>query len=339
MQLTDRDRQIIRLVHRHRFLRSTQVVALIGGSSQQLLRRLKLLYHHGLLDRPRSQLDYYHQGGSRYVVYGLGKKGAALLKKELGAGYQEFSWSDENHSAGRIFLEHALLVSDIMVAIELACRQSGIRLLTERELALAFDPSGKHQPFRWRVKVNGRLNLGVVPDRVFALDFKDQKGNSNRAFFFLEADRGTMPVIRKNFAQTSFYRKLLAYEATWSQSIHQRRFGFNRFRVLTVTTSAARVKSLVDACSKLERGRGLFLFADHTILEKAGDVFSKVWRTAMPGQTTSLLPEIDFLLRAERPKDSFSGSTIEPLHNNDTTDIKTTATSGRHQRENRDFAK
>src|SRR6185503_20851330 len=125
-----------------------------------------------------------------------------------------------------------------------------------------------------------------------------------RAFFFLEADRGTMPVRRKNLFQTSFYRKLLAYEATWSQSIHRRSFGFNRFRVLTVTTSTARVKSLVDACSKLQRGRGLFLFADHTILEKAGDVFSKVWRTATPGQTTSPLPEIDFLLRPERPKNS-----------------------------------
>jgi hypothetical protein len=339
MQLTDRDREIIRLVHRHRFLRSSQILALIGGSSQQLLRRLKLLYHHAFLDRPRSQLDYYHQGGSQHIVYGLGKQSATLLQQELGVRFRELLQDEENPPAGRIFLEHALLVSEVMVAIELACRQVGIRLLTEQELALAFDRSGKHRLFRWRVQVNSRLNLGVVPDRVFALEFKDKKGESNRAFFFLEADRATMPVIRRNFAQTSFYRKLLAYEATWSQSIHKRRFGFNRFRVLTVTTSAARVKSLVDACSKLERGRGLFLFADHTILEKAGDVFSKVWVTATPGQTTSLLPEMDFLLRSELPMNSLSGSTIEPLNDNDTTDIKTTATSGKHQRENRGFAK
>src|SRR5439155_21369424 len=172
--------------------------------------------------------------------------------------------------------------------IELACSQRGIRLLSEQQLALQFDAGRKQQLFRWRVKVNGRLNLGVVPDRVFALDFEDKKGASNRAYFFLEADRGTMPVIRKNFTQTSFYRKLLAYEATWSQSIHQRRFGFNRFRVLTVTTSAARVKSLIDACSKLERGRGLFLFADRTILETPGGILSAIWQTAVPGQTTRL---------------------------------------------------
>ena len=104
IRLTERDREIIRLVHRHRFLRSTQIMALIGGSSQQLLRRLKLLYHHGFLDRPRAQLDYYHQGGSRHIVYGLGNKGRALLQKEPGVGFRELSRDDETHPAGRIFL-------------------------------------------------------------------------------------------------------------------------------------------------------------------------------------------------------------------------------------------
>jgi hypothetical protein len=52
--------------------------------------------------------------------------------------------------------------------------------------------------------------------------------------FFLEADRGTMPVVRSGLTQTSFYRKLIAYEATWTQKIHQRHLGIHRFRVLTV---------------------------------------------------------------------------------------------------------
>jgi hypothetical protein len=59
--------------------------------------------------------------------------------------------------------------------------------------------------------------------------------------------------------------------------------------VLTVTTSAERVKSLVEACSKLERGQGLFLFADRTVLEKPGDMFSPIWQTGKKGETVSLL--------------------------------------------------
>jgi protein involved in plasmid replication-relaxation len=286
MELTERDRTIIRLVHRHRFLRSSHIVSLTGKSSQQLLRRLQLIFHHGYLERPRAQIDYYHKGGSRQIVYGLGDKGAALLKQE-GVLLQQFRWGEKNRSVGRIYLEHALFVSDVMVAIELACRASGIQLLAHDQLPASVEYGEKGQPFRWRVNISGGRKLGIIPDRVFALDYADQDGKRNRAFFFLEADRGTMPVMRNNLSQTSIYRKLLAYEATWSQGIHSTRFGFSRFRVLTVTTSAARVKSIVDACSQLERGHGLFLFTDRTVIEK--NIFDVMWQTGRQGETSSML--------------------------------------------------
>jgi hypothetical protein len=284
MQLEQRDCQIIRLVHRHRFLRSDQIVAFVGGSQQQILRRLKLLYHHGYLERPRAQLDSYYRPGSRYIAYGLGKKGEVLLQQELGIIVYPVSWSGKNHDVGRLFIDHALLVADVMMAVELACRKhGGIRLLYEDDLAI----HSQRQPFQWKVTLKNGLKLGVVPDRVFALEYQDAAAQSQRAYFFLEADRGTMPVKRHTLSQTSFNRKLLAYEATWAQDIHRRHLGINRFRVLTVTTSAPRVKSLVEACSELARGHGLFLFADKSVL--SGDIFSHVWQTGKPGETGGLL--------------------------------------------------
>jgi hypothetical protein len=194
------------------------------------------------------------------------------------------SWNEKNHVIGRVYLEHALLVSDVMLAIELACRKRGdIKLIYEDELALPME----RQPFGWRVKIQNGLKLGVIPDHVFALEFSDASANTQRVHFFLEADRGTMPVIRHTLAQTSFYRKLLAYEATWTQKIHQRHLGIHRFRVLAVTTSAARVKSFVEACSQLKRGHGLFLFADKTIL--SGNIFSPVWQSGKPDEIVSPL--------------------------------------------------
>lgn len=100
LHLTERDIEIIRLVARHRFLRSSQIVALLGGSAQQLLRRLNLLYHHGFLERPRAQLDYYHEGGSRYIVYGLGNKGGTFLQQERGVGHSRISWGEKNRAVG-----------------------------------------------------------------------------------------------------------------------------------------------------------------------------------------------------------------------------------------------
>jgi len=284
MRLTERDRLIFRLVHRHRFLRSPQIVALLGGSPQQLLRRLKLLYHHGYLERPRCQIDSYYRPGSRHIIYGLGNKSLAFLKQELNVDFREVSWGEKNRGVGRIFLEHALLVSDVMVSLELACRKhDGIKLLYEDQLALR----SERQPFQWRVKTQGGIRLGVIPDRVFALEYTNENSQLERVHFFLEADRGTMPVIRSGLTQTSFYRKLIAYEATWTQKIHQRHLGIHRFRVLTVTTVAARVKSLLDACSQLKRGHGLFLFADRTVLEK--DPFSAVWRRGKSSETAGIL--------------------------------------------------
>lgn len=280
-EITERDREIVRLVHKHRFLRSSHLTTLLGGSQQNILRRLQLLYHHGYLERPRIQIDAYHRPGSRHIIYGLGDEGESLLKRESANALRPVSWEEKNTAVGRVFFEHALLVSDVMVAIEIACRQRGIRLIADLELNLP----NQGRPFRWKVNI-GKRKLGVIPDQVFALEFARADGVLQRSYFFLEADRGTMPVKRHILHQTSFHRKFLAYEATWTQNVH-RDFGFHRFRVLTVTTSPARVKSLIAECSQLESGQGLFLFADTSIL--SADILSFLWQTAKPGEAASLL--------------------------------------------------
>jgi DNA-binding Lrp family transcriptional regulator len=281
IHLTKRDREIIRLIHRHRFLRSHQIIALIGGSAQPLSRRLQRLFHHGYLERPRAQLQYYERGGSQTIAYGLGNKSCSLLQ------LNPISWGEKNRAIGRMYLAHALLVSDVMVSLELACRQYGIRLVHEDELHLPVEA-----PLHWRVKIRDGTKLGVIPDRVLALEYTDQYGSTQRVYYFLEADRGTMPVVRQKLTQTSIYRKLLAYEATWANKVHQRHLGIPRFRVLTVTTSAARVKSLLDACSRLQRGHGLFLFADESVLQK--DLLAAVWQCGKAAAMSALvdLPDL-----------------------------------------------
>ena len=276
IQLTERDHQIIRLILRHRFLRSHQIIVLIGGSAQQLSRRLQWLFHHGYLERPRAQLQYYERSGSQTIAYGLGNKSGSLLQ------LNPASWGEKNRAIGRIYLAHALLVSDVMVSLELACRQHGVRLLHEDELYLPVEA-----PLHWRVKLRDGTKLGVIPDRVFALEYPDQTGQMQRIYYFLEADRGTMPVVRQKLSQTSFYRKLLAYESTWINKVHQRHLGIPRFRVLTVTTSVARVKSLLDACSRLQRGHGLFLFADESVLHR--ELLSAVWQCGKAAALSALV--------------------------------------------------
>ena len=81
-QLTARDVAILHAVARYRFLSSTLIIRLIGGSPQQILRRLQGLFHYGYLDRPKSQvaqLAHAFDFGNRPFVYGLGRAGAQVL--------------------------------------------------------------------------------------------------------------------------------------------------------------------------------------------------------------------------------------------------------------------
>ncbi len=117
----------------------------------------------------------------------------------------------------------------------------------------------------------------MEPDRVFGLHFEGEPEKRQRAFFFLEADRGTMPVMRKGLVQTSFLRKLLAYQKTWRQGFHRAHLGIPNFRVLTVTTSQERVGHLVEACRSLPgNGSQLFLFTDQESLGRQ-DILTHKW--------------------------------------------------------------
>lgn len=287
IELTPRDLEILRFVRRHRFLRSSHLFALVGGSRQHLLRRLQRLFHHGYLDRPRCQIDSFQHGGSRAIAYGLGHKAASFLQQDPRLLFPTRTPRAPASDVGRLFLDHTLLIADILVPLEIACRQRpAVRLLTAEELSGDRRP---HEVFHWSVSLRQRARCGVVPDQVFALEFN---GNSrSRVCYFLEADRATMPVIRHRLTQSSFFRKLLAYEATWEQGLHRTRFGFHRFRVLTVTSSSPRVDSLLDACRRLDRGQGLFLFTDIGSFQACTDPLKLLWKSNQPNSPESLVPD------------------------------------------------
>jgi hypothetical protein len=127
IQVTPRDTEMIRQISTHRFLRSPQIAALVGGSDRHVLRRLQLLYHHGYLERPRAQIDSYHRAGSQPIAYGLAGRGAAHLRRVLDLPFDRIDWTRKNGGVSRLFLDHALMTSEIMVGFETTAReQSGV---------------------------------------------------------------------------------------------------------------------------------------------------------------------------------------------------------------------
>ena len=292
-RLTDDDVKMVRLLAHHRFLQSTHIAALVGRSLDRTNDRLRALFHAGYVDRPRAQLDYYPTFGSAPMVYALADRGARLLIERDGIEFANVEWSRKNRSAGRPFIEHQVGVSDFRVAMEQAvAKHRGIRLLTTEELieALPKPPQGNRNPLSLRVRLSHQgtvHDIGVVPDLALGLQFAD----GSRRCFVVEIDRGTMPVVRADYSQTSFERKMRAYLAAYAAKQHERQFGWKTFRVLTVTTDEHRMRSMMQALRNIRApntpGGALFFFATRSELQ-ATDPLSFSWHEGT-GRAVSLI--------------------------------------------------
>jgi Replication-relaxation len=197
-----------------------------------VLRCLRSLHDHGYLDRPKAQLATLHDEGPRPFVYGLGQKGARVLR-EYG------SHARERHGCSR---------RDILAAAPLETRAA-------------------QEPLRWEAvsaEHGKRERWSVVPDGVFGLSFPD----GTAAYFLLELDRGTIPIFRRGADHRSTRRKLKTYHDGWRAQRHVEQFGLKEMRVLLITSSPERVHNMVGCVRSITEGRGsnFFLFADRASL-------------------------------------------------------------------------
>ena len=284
--MTDSDLEIVSLLARHRFLRSTHIAALVDRSVDRVNDRLLRLFHAGYVDRPRAQLDYYPTSGSAPFIYALADQGAHLLAAHDSTNTFDAEWGRKNRSAGRPFIEHQIEIMDFYVSLQLAVRRRpDLSLIHSNELAAQcpIQTVDKKAPFALRVQLsqNGIAHdIGVVPDLVFGVRYSD----GSRRCFLVEIDRGTMPVARSDIRQTSFERKMRAYFAAHAARLHEQHFGWKTFRVLTVTTDDVRLRAMQEALQLLPSANGagarLFVFASRQRLGD-GDPFGPVWQDGL----------------------------------------------------------
>jgi hypothetical protein len=270
ISLTERDKAILSAVSRFRFLTTSHIHSLVSGSGQSISRRLQRLYHAGFLDRPIEQLPLRFSGDLSELVYAPTARIPAL---EIPRG------TVSGKRYGRIsslFLQHALSVSDALIAVELACRREGIAFTTEQEIVCL--ESGDRK-LRWRVSVkSGRASqkIGVIPDAAFAIEQRNRSGKLQRFNYFLEVDRGTMPIWRKNIQLSSIHRKALAYSQTRRSKMLKDKFGMLGFQVLFITASKDRLERMKEVCSEGLHGHHASLFIFTTPDEFRRDPLAKL---------------------------------------------------------------
>ena len=271
MRLTDRDKAILFAVSRYRFLTTSHILSLVPGSHQNIVRRLQSLYHAGFLDRPKAQLPLRYAGELSEFVYSPTSKTNSHVAVESG----ETDSGKEYKSVSALFLAHSLAISDALICFEADCRLRGAVFISERDI-LASHPARNASRLARRVTIREGADtesVGVIPDAAFAIEQPDHSSRPRRWYFFIEADRGTMPLHRKSLRQSSIHRKVLAYSKTRSSCVLKDKYGIPGFQVIFIARSKERLKHIKEACEAESKGRAssLFLFATQDELRNGGN--------------------------------------------------------------------
>jgi hypothetical protein len=225
LTLRDRDRLILHLIYKHRFMDMELLSAFVtdnpenaeqaigadgkrrprkyGFGEKALYKRLRQLAEakyikpHQAMARPIGR----GFGGAR-IAYGLGRASVEVVAREEGLTIAQVRELVKADKVKPKFIEHALAIARFRVILELACEQSGgrVRLLFwEQGDMLRDSVAGKN----W----NGeRRKFSVDPDAFFGLEV----AGKGKAHCFLEMDWGTMPIVRSEEG-TEIRKKVFAF--------------------------------------------------------------------------------------------------------------------------------
>ncbi len=271
MRITARDLALLGNIARLRLASAAQLAALDGGSAQNVSRALLALFENAYVERPVAQVaSRILYEGSRPTIYGLTRKGAALLRKH-GEDVRRrlLDGIDKERGAGWRFIEHTVSVAEFLVSLELAARERDDVRILERGEILEHAPKSKIDRLvrlEASIRIGGALRKNaVVPDALFGLRLNDE----SESYFMVEIDRGEMPVERyKNTYRTYFAKKMQTYYEANRQQRHVYDLGIENFRVLTVTTDRSRIEKMLAVLNAITDGRGsnIFLFVDQATL-------------------------------------------------------------------------
>ncbi|MDP2960722.1 MAG: replication-relaxation family protein [candidate division Zixibacteria bacterium] len=260
LKIEPRDIEILKTLLDYRFLTSSQIQRNFFSSKSFADRRLRKLYDHEILERiirPVTQ-------GKAELLYAIGPEGARQLSGHLGIPKDKLGWSQKGNGVKPEFIQHQLDLNSLRLAIEdVIEKSSGYTLL------------------RWEnnIKIKVKRGLNLIPDAYLSL--ATPRGNT---FFFLELDRATETVTGK------FRKKMESYQIIRERGEFKRQFGRENFRVLIVTTSEARLKSLLGVFNDMRLKILFWLTTFDLILSET--ILGNIWlRADKPGLSAVSLHE------------------------------------------------
>jgi len=263
-KLTDRDIEVFKLLARYPYLQLDDIHAFVGGSLKGLSHHLNILSRKPNLyiNRPHQQRQCA-DANYRPLIYELDEHGSEVLRDR---GLQFLPKKSRRNFA------HELMVCRIMASIELATlRSRQIRLITWNEiLANPRTPAALRDAAR-PTSIPVSFTLGGEPHTTEIIADGNPFGiertgaDGGRSYIFcpgIEADTGSEPLQSHDFERSSIFKKFVAYRAISEQRIHASHFGFPNFFVPIITTTEARMRSMMQFLERItaDKTSKMFLF-------------------------------------------------------------------------------
>lgn len=258
MQTDPIHNEILAYIARHRFVTIRDLSHGLGLSKNTLTSPLTVLLGRRYISREELSRRGL-KGGRTPFVYRIERQGILQLKRtgilhSIPIQHQQYHAKNESKS-------HALLITGFQAMAESSMREHRDRSFLD-EFQIKQQIYGTPKQLTWPVTVNFKnkeATFRVIPDAVFG---KLNETDDSVEYFFLEADRGTMPINPKTSDRSSLAKKVAAYHASYQRQLCTHHLGLPGFRVIFVVPTRARLLSLVSLCSQFRNGRGIFLLVD-----------------------------------------------------------------------------
>lgn len=249
-RITDDDIHIFKYLSRYRYLPSDYLGALSGRSLPPLQARLEILYRkpNCYINRPQQQRDNA-SANARRIIYELDDKGADELRQR--------GVLCPRRKYLRNFA-HELMTCTVGASFELGAKTSpNIRiigwheLLDSPQMPVATKQLPNPQTLLW--SGDGKQTEIVSDWRPFVIE----RNFATKSYFFVfgfEADCGTEPIDTADNDRSAIRNKFVAYLTALEHDIPQRHFGATTFMIPFITTTEARMRSMVSLLDRLKPG-------------------------------------------------------------------------------------
>jgi hypothetical protein len=284
-RLSEDDITILKLLGRYRYLPSDYLAALSGRSLPALQARLEILCRkpNCYISRPHQQRDNA-DANARRLVYELDDKGADELRNR-GIIYSRKKYLRN--------FAHELMACTIAASFEIGAKTGqGIRIIGWHELI-----DSPQMPAATKQLTNPQVLLysGDGKQEEIASDWRPfviERNFESKSYIFVfgfEADCGTEPIDTADSERSAIRNKFTAYLTALEHDVPRRRFGATTFMVPFITTTKARMQSMITLLERLHAGAlaKRFLFKhipSFTSFEKAapatGHMLTEPWHRA-----------------------------------------------------------